>query len=371
MQTIDNPALTTLERRNLAIPSPQRVGNKVVGDFYPLQREELIALRKAGDINNAAYVHFALRYENPFCDRPVEIVPKEFAQRWEIPLSSLYEAIAKLKSKGVLLIQAGRMLVNWALSSISSPKGDRLESSTEVATVSLEATDEPSSLAPEESISPSSPVSLEKSPDLPTPAPAVTAQLSSLTQIGSIISSVGVLPEKSSESASPVQVDQSSSGLTPDLKAELNEIGLHLNEDIQSAIAQAHPSQIKSTIAKIKDYKGEIRSVNALFLHLLPKQKISDSPQKGENAKKSLSSEFLVWYKSAIAEGLVVDRHPDNLPRDRFNEPKVQIPDGRLIEWKQVQQNEIEPLLDPDETKHKFAEICKKLPFLNRNPQKT
>ncbi|MGV2830818.1 hypothetical protein [Myxosarcina sp. GI1(2024)] len=67
------------------IPVPQRVNNKLSEEFYPLQKEELIALRKAKLINNAAYVHFALRAENPFCDRPVQIVPKEFALRWQIP----------------------------------------------------------------------------------------------------------------------------------------------------------------------------------------------------------------------------------------------------------------------------------------------
>jgi hypothetical protein len=301
----------------------------------------------------------------------VEIVPKEFALRWEIPLSSLYEAIAKLKSKGVLLIQSGRMLVNWALSSISSLSSDRSESLTDVATVSLEAINKSSPIAPEESISPASPVFIESSPDLPTLAPAATTHPSSITQDESILSSVGVLLEKSIASSSFVQVDESSPGFAPVRKAELVEIGLHLNEDIQTAIAKAHPSQIKGAIAKIKDYKGEIRSVNALFLHLLAKQKISDSSHKGAIAKKLLSSEFLVWYTSAITDGLVIDRHPDNLPRDRFDEPKVEIPDGRLIEWKEVQQNKVVPLLTPDEAKHKFAELRKILPFLNQKPQKT
>ncbi len=51
------------------IPVPERTDNqKVVGGFYPLQKSELMALRKTKLINNAAYVHLALRYENPFCD---------------------------------------------------------------------------------------------------------------------------------------------------------------------------------------------------------------------------------------------------------------------------------------------------------------
>jgi hypothetical protein len=84
------------------IPTPQRVNGKVRGEFYPLQKEELIALRKAKLINNAAYVHLALRFENPYCDRPIEIIPKEFALRWLLPESSVYEAIAKLQKVGLL-----------------------------------------------------------------------------------------------------------------------------------------------------------------------------------------------------------------------------------------------------------------------------
>ena len=52
------------------IPKPIRdKRGKVMGEFYPLQKHELIALRKAKLINNTAFVHLALRYENPFCDR--------------------------------------------------------------------------------------------------------------------------------------------------------------------------------------------------------------------------------------------------------------------------------------------------------------
>ena len=95
------------------IPIPQRINNKVQGEFYPLQKQELIALRKAKLINNTAFIHLALRYENPFCDRPVEIIPKEFALRWAIPESSIYKAIAQLKKQGLILIKSGRLLIEW------------------------------------------------------------------------------------------------------------------------------------------------------------------------------------------------------------------------------------------------------------------
>nr|MDZ8061321.1 hypothetical protein [Nostoc sp. EkiNYC01] len=99
------------------IPKPQRdEQGKVQGEFYPLQKAELIALRKTKLINNSAFVHFALRYENPFCDRPITVIPKEFALRWQIPESSVYEAIAKLKDSHAINIRSGRVTIEWAYS---------------------------------------------------------------------------------------------------------------------------------------------------------------------------------------------------------------------------------------------------------------
>jgi hypothetical protein len=96
------------------IPKPKKnkQGN-VVGDFYPLQREELMAMRKAKLINNTAFVHLALRYENPFCDKAISLIPKEFALRWQIPESSIYEAIGKLKSCNAISIKSGKLTIEW------------------------------------------------------------------------------------------------------------------------------------------------------------------------------------------------------------------------------------------------------------------
>jgi hypothetical protein len=101
----------------MTIPVPQRINNQLSENFYPLQREELIKLREVKLINNAAYVHLALRYENPFCDRPVQIVPKEFALRWRIPEVSVYKAIAKLKELGILNIKSGKLVIDWVIKS--------------------------------------------------------------------------------------------------------------------------------------------------------------------------------------------------------------------------------------------------------------
>ncbi|BAZ71050.1 MAG: hypothetical protein KME28_25160 [Pelatocladus maniniholoensis HA4357-MV3] len=99
------------------IPKPCRDGQgRVQGEFYPLQKAELIALRKTKLINNTAFVHLALRYENPFCDRPITVIPKEFALRWQMPESSVYEALAKLKDSHAINIRSGRVTIEWAYS---------------------------------------------------------------------------------------------------------------------------------------------------------------------------------------------------------------------------------------------------------------
>lgn len=114
------------------IPRPQKDSQgKIKGEFYPLQKAELIALRKSKLINNAAFVHLALRYENPYCDRPIEIFPKQFSKRWFIPESSVYEAIAKLKEAKAIEIKSGRVVIEWAtepqISTINSQQDDDSE----------------------------------------------------------------------------------------------------------------------------------------------------------------------------------------------------------------------------------------------------
>ena len=97
-----------------SIPQPEKDSQgKIKGEFYPLQRAELMELHKRGIINNAGYVHLALRYENPFCNRPIEVIPKEFSTRWEMPENSVYKAVALLAEEGVLSIKRGKLVVQW------------------------------------------------------------------------------------------------------------------------------------------------------------------------------------------------------------------------------------------------------------------
>lgn len=113
------------------IPQPSKNPEGKLKDFYPLQAAELKALRKAKLINNTAYVHLALRCENPFCDRPIELVPKEFAIRWEIPESSVYEAISRLKATGAIVIKSGHLTIQWTSDQPDESSEDRPENNKE------------------------------------------------------------------------------------------------------------------------------------------------------------------------------------------------------------------------------------------------
>lgn len=100
---------------------------RIEGKFYPLQESELIDLKEKKLINNTAYVHFALKIENPFCDRAIEIHPKQFALRWKLPEVSVYKAIAKLKKLNLINIKSGKLVISWIIGSDNAQNQDSVE----------------------------------------------------------------------------------------------------------------------------------------------------------------------------------------------------------------------------------------------------
>ncbi len=83
------------------------------GKHYQLKALELKTLKDAGIINNATLVYFILKLKNPWCDRPVKINPLELAIEWEIPESSVYEAIAKLKAAEVIHVNTAEIIISF------------------------------------------------------------------------------------------------------------------------------------------------------------------------------------------------------------------------------------------------------------------
>ncbi|MEA5569150.1 GIY-YIG nuclease family protein [Anabaena sp. UHCC 0399] len=84
-----------------------------VDRYYALKAGELKKLRDAGIINNATFVYFILKLKNPWCDRPLHIKPLELSIEWDIPESSVYEAIAKLKDSELVTIEQAEIVLRW------------------------------------------------------------------------------------------------------------------------------------------------------------------------------------------------------------------------------------------------------------------
>ncbi|MBW4451132.1 MAG: hypothetical protein KME38_31090 [Spirirestis rafaelensis WJT71-NPBG6] len=94
---------------------------------YALKAQELKELKDAGIVNNATFVYFALKLKNPWCDRPIRIKPAEFAVEWDIPESSVYEAIAKLKSSQLINIDQAEIIIRWQTDSQQASHSDNPE----------------------------------------------------------------------------------------------------------------------------------------------------------------------------------------------------------------------------------------------------
>jgi hypothetical protein len=76
---------------------------KAIPNFYPLQKPEILAMKKLGIINNAKLVYFALQIERKNCiGKTTADILKMIAAEWKISTSSFYKAIAQLEKSGQL-----------------------------------------------------------------------------------------------------------------------------------------------------------------------------------------------------------------------------------------------------------------------------
>lgn len=88
-----------------AIPQPQRSeAGKILGNFYALTRDELLAWKKAGMFKGAAYLGLCLRCDNPFLDKPIKISVEKFCDRWQMGMSQYFKSLRQLKKIGFLRI---------------------------------------------------------------------------------------------------------------------------------------------------------------------------------------------------------------------------------------------------------------------------
>lgn len=288
------------------IPKPERrTNNRLLKDFYPLQKDELMALRKAKLINNAAYVHFALRAENPFCDRPLNIDPKEFAHRWEIPESSVYKAIARLKELGILNIKSGKLTIEWTENQKPEPEPEPAKDyqiEQEIIRSENELSDpridyqirEKQELEAlpdiDSSISQTSKTfqtnqtrgEEEKKSDREAVSDAQRVQkteakseAASNEENGSVGQVIREVVQEKTKIISPSKKSADENGSIPDdLRARLEELEIKLDDRVINAIASHHISQAYSACRHVRRTRNSIDCPKAVFLYQLPKQPV-------------------------------------------------------------------------------------------------
>jgi hypothetical protein len=311
----------------MTIPVPQRINNKLE-DFYPLQKEELMKLREVKLINNAAYVHLALRYENPFCDRPVQIIPKEFALRWRMPESSVYSAIARLKELGILNIKSGKLVIDW----VKPEKQQRTcphvteEELENIAVVNDNSAQKSDSQIREKIIRSEKKLSdpridsqiLENQPleplsDIASGIPQTLQSIQTnqtrgeeektfsqnqefLSQkvVQKLVQKTEdesrVTTDKQNESVEQTTCDvvqektkiispskssaENVTAIPDDLREKLEELEISLDDKVRNAIASHHISQAYGAAAHCENTRNSITNVRSVFLYQLPKQPI-------------------------------------------------------------------------------------------------
>ena len=320
-----------------SIPAPTRTNNKLSGTFYPLQRNELIALRKSRLINNAAYVHLALRMSNPFCDRPIELIPKEFAIAWSIPESSVYEAIGKLKQKKIVDVKTGKVTLSWTSNESSEVNQDKkpmantvtnseipepiMESQNELQESRINselsenqslkplsnkgcnspqtiqniqtiqtATEEEKEALSDEIVTLADPVdsidsvashshprdrAIEEENEPNQPMSSLFIVLISTTNIKDCQSNSKPVIQKTEQ---PQQNDE----ISADIKEKLRQLNIPLNKRVREAINKYHRSQILGAIDHITNTWETINDPLKIFLYQLPKQKVEQLGTRGK-----------------------------------------------------------------------------------------
>lgn len=250
------------------IPTATRNGSKVSGTFYPLQKAELLALKAAKLINNTAYVHFALRAENPFCDRPIEIIPQDFARNWSIPVSSVYEAIAKLKRKGLIAIETGKIILRWT--DKSSPKLEpepepepeirtNSENSEEILNIQNRVldsridSDSSENPKPQASQSKDSSCSQTLKTNTNPPKPQEGGKGFGFDN-----------KENASANKSPVEEN---------IRQRLERLNIPLDDRVIEAIEKHRPSQVEIALKHVENTRATIRHPRSVFLYQIAKQR--------------------------------------------------------------------------------------------------
>ena len=281
--------------------------SKIEGKFYAIQETGLKEMKQAGLINNTAYVLLGLRVENPFGDKPIKLIVEDFAARWQLPIVSVYKALAKLKQKGQINIQAGTLMISF--------NSDTDYQSGESIIKNDNGLSEPITDYQDGKNQDSKPLP-DKEPDSPK-----TIQTKQTLQ--------------TEDGGDEDQIPEA-------ILNRIKRLGIYLDKRIKEAIASSTRSQVEKALTHIETTAQSIRSRYGVFLYQLSLGGEENSAAPGD-IFRNFPDGFLDWYNKHRGD-LLEDIDPEFLPRNQYGEPKVRLKSRpkESIEWRRVNAGEFE-----------------------------
>lgn len=279
--------------------------SKIQGKFYALQEDQLKEMKQAGLINNTAYVLLGLRVENPFGDKPIKLIVEDFAARWQLPVVSVYKALARLKQKGQINIETGTLMISFNIDSNYQSGESIIKIDNELSELIIDyqiGKNEDSKPLP------------DKEPDSPQ------------------IIQTKHTPQTAVDGGDEDQIPEA-------ILNRVRKLGIYLDAKIKQAIVNSTRSQVEKALTHIETTAQSIRSKYGVFLYQLSLKEENSAGDVFRNFPEG----FLNWYNSHRGE-LLVDIDPEYLPRDRYGEPQVRLKSrpNDLIEWRRVNSGEEE-----------------------------
>lgn len=277
--------------------------SKIQGKFYALQEDQLKEMKQAELINNTAYVLLGLRVENPFGDKPIKLIVEDFAARWQLPIVSVYKALAKLKQKGQINIQAGTLMISFNSDTDYQSGESIIKNDNSLSDLIMDYQD-----GKNQDVKPLP----DKEPDSPK---TIQTKQTPQTEDGG---DEGQIPEA--------------------ILNRIKRLGIYLDKRIKEAIVNSTRSQVEKALTHIETTAQSIRSRYGVFLYQLS----LGGEENSAPVVEKFSPEFLNWYNKH--RGLLEDIDPEFLPCDRYGEPLVRLKSRPkdLIEWRRVDSGEEE-----------------------------
>ncbi|MDJ0601487.1 MAG: hypothetical protein QNJ37_21915, partial [Crocosphaera sp.] len=97
-------AITSANNNNTNFSQTKIRNNKITGQFYAIQEQEIKDMRREGFVTTTGYVHQILRFLNPYFDKTLHINVPKFLKKWGIAKSSFHKAIAKLAELKIITL---------------------------------------------------------------------------------------------------------------------------------------------------------------------------------------------------------------------------------------------------------------------------